>query len=56
MSIAEVKNRIENEVKKFLDLMVKDEKIGIVGSKLIFPNGKLQEAGGIIWKNASGWN
>jgi len=39
-----------------VELMEKDESIGMVGSKLIYPNGKLQEAGAIIWKDASGWN
>ncbi len=39
-----------------IDLMEKDETIGMVGSKLIYPNGLLQEAGAIIWKDASGWN
>jgi len=39
-----------------VDLMEKDESIGMTGSKLIYPNGKLQEAGAIIWNDASGWN
>ena len=36
--------------------MEKEKNAGIVGSKLIYPDGTLQEAGGIIYSDASGCN
>lgn len=34
----------------------RDRKVGAAGGKLIYPDGRLQEAGGVIFSNASGAN
>ena len=38
------------------ETMSRDEKIGIAGSKLLYPDGRLQECGGIVWRMGDGWN
>ncbi len=37
-------------------VLEEDDSVGVVGPKLLFPTGQLQEAGGIIWEDGSGWN
>ncbi|CAL99457.1 GT2 family glycosyltransferase [Saccharopolyspora erythraea NRRL 2338] len=44
----------------WLDILVEtmesDERIGLVGAKLVYPDGRLQECGGIVWADGNGWN
>lgn len=46
----------ENWLSSLVDLIESDETIGMVGSKFVYPNGILQEAGGIILSDGSGRN
>lgn len=46
----------QNWLQPLVDLLESDPSIGMTGSKLIYADGHLQEAGGIFWKDASAWN
>lgn len=46
----------ENWLKPLVDLIESSDDIGMVGSMLIYADGKLQEAGGIVWNDGSAWN
>jgi len=39
-----------------MDVFARFTNVGIVGSKLIYPTGTLQDAGGLIWGNGKPWN
>ena len=45
-----------NCIESLIAVFIREDRIGAVGSKLVYPHGSLQEAGGIVWQDASGWN
>ena len=46
----------EGWLEHLVNIMEDCPDVGVAGSRLIYPDGKLQEAGGIIWKDGTGWN
>lgn len=43
----------------WLDALVEtfeDDRIGVVGSRLLFGDGRLQECGGLVWNDGTAWN
>ena len=47
---------LENWLEELLYVFKKFPGAGLVGSKLLYPNGALQEAGGVIWQDGSAIN
>ena len=45
-----------NWLEPLVRLIESADDIGMVGSKLIYPDGRLQEAGGIVWQDGTAWN
>jgi GT2 family glycosyltransferase len=43
-------------LEELLAIAEADPSVGIVGPRFLYPDGRLQEAGGIIFQDASGWN
>src|SRR6478672_9819607 len=39
-----------------IDTLDADPTIGLVGAQLLYPDGRLQEAGGVVFADGSGWN
>ena len=41
---------------ELIDAFDRFDNVGLVGSKLLYPDGRLQDAGGLIWGSGNPWN
>lgn len=41
---------------ELIETFSREPKAGLVGARLVYPDGRLQESGGIIFSDGSGWN
>ena len=41
---------------ELIDTFAREPKAGLVGGRLIYPDGSLQESGGMVFSDGSGWN
>ena len=47
---------LEGWLDELIDTFEREPKAGLVGARLVYPDGSLQESGGIVFKDGSGWN